>query len=331
MMKHFFKHLACACLAATAVGAQAQSSVTLFGLVDVSIGSTKAPGGLRQTGVDSGKLTTSHFGFRGTEDLGGGLSAVFKLEGFFRADTGDSGRFSGDTLFSRNANVGLSSKSFGTVTLGRHTTPLFVSTLAFNAFGDSFGYSPSVRHYFSSGTVTGDSGWSDSILYSSPVFGGFKFGVAVASKEGAGGQSNGGNWGLDAGYSSGPLAAAVVFQDVKKDGATALADTRTWQLNGAYDFGVAKAFAQFGEVENRTVPNTYRIGGLGARVPVGAGALLAQWGRISPDTGAGRNTLSLGYSHNLSRRTELYAVAMRDKLGSLSTGQSYSLGMRHRF
>ena len=85
----------------------------------------------------------------------------------------------------------------GKLAVGRNTTPLFVATLAFNAFGDSFGdsfgYSPNIRHYFTSGTVTGDSGWSDSVLYNSPSLGGFKFGVAAATKESAGGTSNGGN------------------------------------------------------------------------------------------------------------------------------------------
>lgn len=321
-----------ALFALSALGAaQAQSSVTTYGLIDVSFGSTKAPGGITQTTVDSGKLTTSYVGFRGGEDLGGGLSAVFKLEQFLRADTGDQGRFTGDAMWSRNAYVGLSSKDYGTITLGRNTTPLFVATLSFNAFGDSFGYSPSIRHYFTSGTVTGDSGWSDSVLYNSPSFGGFKFGLAAATKESAGGTSNGGNWSVDLGYSGGPLAAALVVQDVKKDGTTPLADTRTWQLSGSYDFGVAKTFAQVGKVDNRTTAMTWRLSSIGARVPVGAGAVLAQWGRLAPETGAGRNTLSLGYSHSLSKRTELYVVGMRDKLDGLSAGSSYSVGVRHRF
>lgn len=330
-MRLAFNCTAAALFALNTLGAQAQSSVNLYGLLDLSLGSTKAPGGTAQAGIDSGKLTTSFFGMRGSEDLGGGLSAVFKLEGFLRADTGESGRFTGDTLFSRNAVVGLSSKDYGTATLGRNTTPLFISTLSFNAFGDSFGYSPSIRHYFSSNTLTGDSGWSNSIVYSSPSFSGLKFGVAGATKGGANGNSNGGNWGADVGYASGPLAAAVVFQEVKKDGATPVADTRTWQLNGTYDFGVAKTFLQYGEVKNLTVPNTYRISGLGAKVPVGAGALLAQWGRLSPKTGSDRNTLSLGYDHNLSKRTDFYAVAMRDKIDNISSGRSYSVGIRHRF
>lgn len=328
-MKVLSKSSLAALLSFCALGAaQAQSSVTVYGLLDLSIGSTKAPGGISQTGVDSGKLTTSYFGFRSSEDLGGGVSAVFKIEQFLRADTGDAGRFGGDALWARNAYVGLSSQDYGTLTLGRNTTPLFVATLAFNAFGDSFGYSPSIRHYFTSGTVTGDSGWNDSVLYSSPNLGGFRFGLAAAAKEGAG---NGGNWSVDLGYAGGPLAAALVVQDVKKDGAVPLADTRTWQLGGSYDFGAAKAFLQLGEVDNRTTGMNWRVAGVGARVPVGAGAVLAQWGRLAPETGADRNTLSLGYSHNLSKRTELYAVGMRDKVDGLSAGSSYSVGVRHRF
>ena len=339
MMNNVYRTGFAALLAVTALGAQAQSSVTLFGLVDMSIGSNKAPGGLRQTGVDSGKMTTSYFGLRGSEDLGGGLSAVFRLEGFLQADTGASGRFSGDTLFSRTASVGLSSKTLGTLTLGRNTTPLFISTVSFNPFGDSYGYSPSTRHYFTSGTVTGDSAWNNSALYTSPEFGGFKFGVigaAAAAKSTGAGSSNGSNWGANVGYAGGPLSAALVYQSVKKDEtrpvpASVQNDTRTWQLNGAYDFTVAKAFAQYGEVKNTTTDNRYRISELGARVPVGAGAMLAAWGRVAPKTGPDRNTVSLGYDYNLSKRTDVYAVAMRDKVDTLSAGSSYSVGVRHRF
>ncbi len=314
----------------TALGAAAQSAVSVYGLLDLSIGSTKAPGGSSVTAIDSGKLTTSYYGFGGKEDLGGGFAAVFRLEGFFQADTGTQGRFTGDAQWARTASVGLAHTNYGTVTLGRNTTPLFVSTLMFNAFGDSFGYSPSIRHYFTSGTATGDTGWSDSIVYASPSYGGFRFGVSGATKTGDA-ATDGENWGINASYVSGQLSASLVWQDVEKDGATPINDTRTVQFGAAYDFGVAKAFLQLGEVKNTTVPNTYRISGLGARVPVGAGAFVAQWGQIDPTTGPDRNTVSLGYLHALSKRSELYAVAMRDKIDGLSTGGGYSLGMRHRF
>ncbi|WP_294001371.1 porin [Sphaerotilus sp.] len=328
-MKHF---LLGATLASTALlggttNAWAQSAVTLYGLIDASVGSNKAPGGARLRGVDSGKMTTSYLGFSATEDLGGGLSAVVKMEHFLRVDNGEAGRFNGDAFWARNAYVGLSSKSAGTVTLGRNTTPLFVSTLRMNAFGDSFGYSPSIRHFFASGTVTGDTGWSDSMLYTSPRWAGFSFALIGALGEG----SNGRNWGANAGYAEGPAAATVTLQSVKKDGATAVADTRTWQLGGSYDFGAAKLFGQYGRVKNETVVNQYRITEIGTKVPMGAGAALAQWGRIQPDTGARRDTLSLGYDHTLTKRTDVYAVAMRDHVANLSTGLGYSLGVRHRF
>ena len=334
-MKPVSKYTAAAFLAVTALGVQAQSSVNLYGLIDLSIGSTKPIGGISQTGIDNGKLTTSYFGLRGSEDLGGGLSAVFKIESYVRADTGASGRFNGDTLFARTASVGLSSNSFGTLTLGRNTTPLFVSTLSFNAFGDSFGYSPSIRHYFEggAGAVTGDSAWSNSVLYASPDFSGLKFGLIAATKSGTSGNinSNGGNWGANVAYAAGPLAAALVYQDVKKDGAAPVPDTRTWQLNGAYDFGVARTFLQLGRVKNTTTNVTYRLADVGAKIPVGSGNVLVQYGRLSPDVGNKTNTVSLGYSYNMSKRTELYAAAMRDKKDNLSAGSSYSLGMRHRF
>ena len=327
-MKNSIRLATASLFAFAALGAQAQSNVTVFGLMDLSVGSTKAPGGIANRDVDSGKMTTSYFGLRGSEDLGGGLSAVFRLEHFLRADTGEAGRFNGDSFWSRTASVGLSHKDYGTLTLGRNTTPLFVATINFNPFGDSFGLSPAVRHYFTSGTATGDSAWNDSIVYSSRVFGGLRVGAAVTTDtNGAGGR----NTGFNLGYSAGPLAAALVFQDVEKDGATPVQDTRTWQLSGSYNAGIAKLFAQVGTVDNKTTGNDYDLTGLGASVPVGAGFVLAYWGQIKPATGAKRTTVTVGYDHYVSKRTDLYAVAMSDKLSGLSSGHGYSLGIRHRF
>jgi predicted porin len=314
-----------ACMAGPAL---AQSSVTAFGLIDMSVGSSRAPGATSSIlGADSGKMTTSYLGFKGNEDLGDGLSAIFQLEGFLRADSGANGRFTGDTFWARNALVGLSSKEWGTVKLGRNTTTLFVATINFNAFGDSFGYSPAVRHIFSSGTVTGDSGWSDSVLYTTPNFGGFTGSAFVAAGEGAGGR----NVAASGTYVAGPLAAALVYQKVQKDGATAVDDTTVWMGNGAYDFGVVKVFAQYAKATNDTKHIDYKIYEAGASVPVGLGKFLLQVGQISPSTGAGRKTWTAGYDYWLSKRTDVYAVGMIDKLSGQSAGNSFSVGMRHRF
>jgi predicted porin len=87
-----------------------------------------------------GSMTTSFFGFRGGEDLGDGLAAYFVPESYMRPDTGESGRFGGDPFLTRNAYLGLSSASWDSIELGRNTTPLFVTTLRFNAFGPSIGF-----------------------------------------------------------------------------------------------------------------------------------------------------------------------------------------------
>jgi predicted porin len=314
-------------LATVSTFATAQSTVNLYGLADLSIGSTKAPGGASVTEVSSGKMTTSFIGMSGREDLGQGLAALFRFEGFVRMDTGAQGRFNGDPTWSRTASVGLAHKDYGTLTLGRNTTPLFVSSLLFNALGDSFGYSPTIRHYYTSGTVTGDSGWNQSVAYASPTWSGFRFGVIGATKD----TSNGPNWGVNLGYGRGPLALALVFQDVEKDGAAPVNDTSTTQFSASYDLGVAKLFAQYGQVENNTTGAEFDIAGLGVRAPMGKGALVAQWGLLDPEVGAKRNTVSLGYLYGLSKRTEVYAVAMHDKVSGLSSGGGYSVGVRHRF
>lgn len=307
-----------------ATAAQAQSNVTLYGLIDLSAGSFQAPGGLSKKGVDSGNMSTSYWGLKGSEDLGDGLRANFVMEAFMRNDAGQTGRFDGDPYWARTSTVGLSNR-FGAINLGRNTTSLFVQTLLFNAFGDSFGFSPSIRHYFTSGTVSGDTGWADSVKYSSPSMGGFSF-----TAHGALGEANGGrNEGLSALYFGGPLALGAAWQEVKKG--AAVADTSSWQLAGSYDFKVVKFYAQYGEVDNDNSLNSYAISGLGGEMTFGVGKLLAQYSQVSPDVGASRKTASLGYDHFLSKRTDLYAVYMQDRMDGLSNGTSYAAGVRHRF
>jgi predicted porin len=174
--------------------------------------------------------------------------------------------------------------------------------------------------------VTGDSGWSDAIMYTSPAFAG-----ATVTLFGAPGEGNGGrNAGATVSYSAGPLAGGLVWQQVEK-GST-VQDTTTWQAAGSYDFTIVKVFAQYGSVSNDSTGRNHDISGLGFAVPVGPlGKALLQWGHISPDAGASRTTVSLGYDHYLSKRTDLYGAYMSDQLSGLSNGNSYSLGIRHRF
>ena len=327
-----------ALVALGATAAQAQSTVTLYGLLDVSVGQTKAPGAKATKGVDSGNMTTSFWGVKGSEDLGGGMSAVFALESFLRADVAAAGRFGADTFWARSAYVGLSSKGAGTLTMGRNTTSLFVNTLLFNSFGDSFGFSPAIRQTFTSSPgfptvltkandvqVSGDTGWSDSVKYASPSFGGLSFTGHVAAGEANGGR----NVGISALYFGGPFAAGFAWQKVEK-GST-VSDTTAWQLGGSYNFSPVKVYAQYGSNDNKTFDNTIKVIGLGADYTIGLGKILLQWNKLSPDVGADLKTLSVGYDYQMSKRTDLYAVYMNEKKTGLSTGSSYALGIRHRF
>lgn len=311
--------------ALTAMGsAQAQSSVQAYGLIDVSAGQFQDAGGTKDKSVASGKMSTSYFGFKGTEDLGSGLKANFAIESFLRADSGSAGRFNGDAFWARNAYVGLAG-GFGSLNLGRNTTSLFVSTLIFNAFGDSFGYSPSIRHYFTSGTVTGDTGWNQSLSYTTPNMGGLTGQLQVTGNDGT---STGRKVGGNVLYFSGAFAGTVAYQKVK---AGTTNGTTTSQVGASYDLGAAKLYGQYGKVKNDTTGMGYKLAELGVAVPVGAGKLLAEVGQLKPDTGAKRTTITAGYDYTLSKRTDVYAVAMSDKKTGVNTGSTYAVGVRHKF
>lgn len=143
--------------------------------------------------------------------------------------------------------------------------------------------------------------------------------------EGKGGR----NTGLSALYFGGPLVLGASWRAVKKG--APVADTTTWQLAGSYDFKGVKLYAQCGEATNDSSLNHYAISGIGGELNIGAGKLMAQNSQVSPDVGANRKAASLGYDYFLSKRTDLYAVYMQDRLSGLANGNNYAAGIRHRF
>ena len=340
---HNKKILALAVLAACAAGAQAQSSVQATGLVDVYVGSMKNSGDADRTNVlGSGGMTTSWFGFKGSEDLGGGLKANFLLTGFMRADTGTPGRFNGDPFFSRDALVSLSG-DFGAVTLGRTVAPNFVPTIMMNPFGDSFTFSPLVLHQnialFNStgwaGTNPSDTGWSNQVIYSSPKVGGFNANLHYQFGEQQG-QSSKNNVGLNVNYANGPLALTAFYEDVNMTNPTpsVLADSKkNWMLGANYDAGFAKLFATYGQTSAKKSDYKGKTASLGATIPLAANSrILAGWAHTKLDNSdLKRNTVSVGYNYDLSKRTDAYAIAMYDKVKTYSSGTSFGVGIRHRF
>ena len=340
---HNKKILALAVLAACAAGAHAQSSVQATGLVDVYVGSMKNSGDADRTNVlGSGGMTTSWFGFKGSEDLGGGLKANFLLTGFMRADTGTPGRFNGDPFFSRDALVSLSG-DFGAVTLGRTVAPNFVPTIMMNPFGDSFTFSPLVLHQnialFNStgwaGTNPSDTGWSNQVIYSSPKVGGFNANLHYQFGEQQG-QSSKNNVGLNVNYANGPLALTAFYEDVNMTNPTpsVLADSKkNWMLGANYDAGFAKLFATYGQTSAKKSDYKGKTASLGATIPLAANSrILAGWAHTKLDNSdLKRNTVSVGYNYDLSKRTDAYAIAMYDKVKTYSSGTSFGVGIRHRF
>jgi predicted porin len=365
--------LPAALLAAGAAQAQT-SSVTLYGLMDLGLASMEGANtgvnasAVKNRQVINGALSTSHFGLRGTEDLGGGLAATFELSSFFRANTGQVGRgdatttpvnVSADPFWSRQAWAGLGSTTFGRLRLGNSTTQLFFNTITSNAFADSTNFSPIVLVTFFGSALSGGTGWTNQIIYESPRFAGFSVNAAISASEGQGGR----NGAVRAAYAAGPLAVSFAGQSVKKNPIT-FADglsnnnTRSWQLAGSYDFSVVKVWAHLGRIDNRGTETTplslsYKIWDVSASVPLGAGKVLAGYAaRKTSDTIAPvpatlnggnieRKVLTVGYDHDLSKRTDVYALLMSDKTvtrtlpapGSLvsASGTSMAVGVRHRF
>lgn len=336
---------AAAALACTA--AQAQSSVQLYGLVDVSVGQFQNAGGVKLKRLDSGNMSTSYIGFKGNEDLGGGLSAGFTLESFILVDSGGASRVPGvDAYWARNANLHLAG-GFGRVRLGRQGPPLFVSTLLFNAFGDSFGYSPAIRQYYNApyGTpLVGDSGWNNAIGYSTPSFGGLSATVLVAAGEGAA-TAKGPNVGAHVLYFGGPVALTAAWQKVEAQGTLGRAisafpgftSQTSYQLGGSYTLGSVKLSALFGKISTEAladvdVTNLH----LSATYKMGAGSFLATYGTSEIETVGSTakpesKMLSLGYIYSLSKRSDLYGVYMSDKYTGRTSGTTLALGVRHTF
>lgn len=345
--------LALFALTAVAGAAQAQSSVKLYGLVNEDFGSYQLAGSAKTKGVASGNMATSFWGISGSEDLGAGTKAIFAMEGFFLADTGSQGRFSGDSMFARSAYVGLSG-DWGLVKMGRNTNLTFLSLLLFNSFGDSFGFSPTILHYFTDqrgfgAKLQGDSGWSNSITYASPSFGGFKVNLQGAFAEGA---ANGkSNFGGNIIYSGGPFSATVSYQTVGSTPAPAggvpagsfnTLKENTWTTGASYDFGVVKLYGQYGKIKDKLNNTENKIWDISASVPVtAASSLLVAYGqsKVTGINGAvfadtKRKTASVAYDYNLSKRTDVYIVYMNDKVPSYvtyATGNTVALGMKHAF
>ena len=311
--------LALAVLAASGA-AMAQSSVTLYGVADTGvtyIGGNEDVYGLTATGGN----TNSRLGFRGVEDLGGGLKASFQLEAGINIDdgTGYLGKEGGKGLeFRRISKIGLEG-GFGSVTLGRDLTASYMAVSRYDVFGDTgIGASLAWKNGYDART-------QNAISYYTPTISGFRAGINYGFGEQV--EARDSRYvGVGLAYDNGPISVGFGYDRQNNVAATAAAalftsktaqDLSTWQLGGSYNFGVAKAAALYKETEYKDIPGSdaptakLKTFGLGVTAPVGAGEVRASYNHHRL-TGLGdtlkADQFSLGYVHNMSKRTALYGT-----------------------
>lgn len=344
-------------LGASAGMCSAQTNVTMYGVVDVGVVRESGGAAGAATKLTSGVASGSRLGLKGSEDLGGGLSALFLLENGFQADTGAMGQ--GGLLFGRQAYVGLRGNA-GTVTLGRQYTPQYLAVAAVDPFGS--GMAGDTKNLM---TATGNSSsrMDNAVKYQSPSYAGFSGEAVYGAGEVAGDNSAGRQLGAALSYVHGPLALRLAHHHRDNDTATVknLGSARNTVATAVYDAGFMKAHFAYGVDEgvNSALPrnsaNPYgvavtpstdsRVLLLGATVPCGRHVLLASWIRRDDRTARDQDAtqLAFGYRYLLSSRTDLYAATayIRNRNGAAYTvgsaiesgtgNRAVNLGMRHNF
>ena len=343
-----------------AASAQAQSNVTIYGIVDAGL--VRESGGVAGsvTKLTSGIGSQSRLGFKGTEDLGDGLSAIFQLETGYKIDDGSLD--SANTIFNRQAFIGLKSKDLGTLTLGRQYTPLYN---AMSQVADPFGagYAGSIKNLFPAKGANTRA--SNAVNYSTISFDGFSIDAQYSFGEQAGSNSAGRQMGFGANYANGPLNVRLVYNNKNTDvvGKPSVDTSRNTMLAANYDFQVVKAFFAYSAdkgpvsaelpVANAFGYKTAPVASIdsndlliGASVPVSANDfILASYTRKNDKTALNQDAdqFALGFSHLLSKRTNFYvAVAkMKNKNGAGYTvgnnneagsgDKGFNIGVRHQF
>ena len=305
----------------------AQSTVTLYGRLNTTLESQKS-GGQRQTVVND---NASRFGFTGSEDLGGGLKAIFRLESGFRSDTGETYDFEGTKkLFGREATVGLSG-GFGTVRLGQQALlPAYLATADYVSMHNHDTGKSSDALF---GGFLIDYRQSNSISYTTPNINGFTLEVAQGLNEKANVPGTAvrrkNQTDIAANYDAGPLHLGAGYEKI--------GDDKLLALRALYEFGALTVggylerddFVIRGKRNNVRVSAMYTVGASEFHANVGSA------GKFSNVVDSKAQQYTLGYNYNLSKRTKVYGYFTRlnDNAGKVYGGDfnSTAVGVRHNF
>jgi predicted porin len=346
--------MALALFGAFAGVAHAQTEVQIYGNVDA--GFIKRSGSTLQIG----KRAANTLGFKGNEDLGNGLKALFQLEIRYEPDTGtvENGN---RPLFQGESRVGLAG-DFGMVRIGRGR-PAFQESIA--AFDPWHGL-PTPAGFYTDLTVAGynsdplgapvgsNNRWSNAIWYNSNPFSGFQVNATFATKEAAGGpavigtgtaalpqypansEASAHPFSVSGTYNNGPIGAIVAYE-------RNAIESKVWSVGGSLapmpDLRVMATYTKQDQGHTRLFNPKTKAWVLGATYAMGPGKVLAGYGQKHPDGAAKTKQLSLGYEYSLSKRTYVYVDASRKKdittaAGTLaipSTVNHYDIGLNHSF
>ncbi|AUL48760.1 porin [Bordetella trematum] len=364
-------------LLATALGlslagiAQAETSVTLYGVIDTGIGYNKIKGpdysGSRVSMIN-GVQAGSRWGLRGSDELGDGLRAIFTLESGFDSGNGNSAQ--GGRLFGRQATIGVANDAWGSLEFGRQATVGSNYLADIDPFYTSYGQANMGTGFSAANTMR----WDNMVMYRTPSVNGIELGVGYSFNVDSEDASHSGfrtadnTRGITAGvrYLSGPLNVTLTYDQLNGASRSSVdkgATPRQYAIGATYDFEVVKVAAAYGRTTDgwfvgqdldSGTPYSNEFGSyrfadgfkanaymVGATVPLsGASSLFGSWQRVDPsnkrlngndDT---MNVFSLGYTYDLSKRTNVYAYgsyakdyAFVDGLKSTAMG----VGLRHRF
>lgn len=347
--------LAALTLLAAAGSAQAQSNVQVYGLIDVGVdyASDAAANGKSLTRVSSGGMNTSRWGFRGAEDLGGGLKAIFQLEGGILMDTGALD----GALFRRQANVGLEGK-FGRLIIGRSFTSVYDTVIQYDPMGFAPFYS-----WATTGPATGPSkygmttGFDNMVKYSGST-GAFKYGASYGFGEQAGSAADSRKIATAVSYSANGVGLMATWERVNGNvvPVTGNRDENTvYHLGANYETGPLKfwlAGRNFETVPGRAaaadVKATTIWGGVAYKPQPGVTITGAVYRIDVKNVAAGRDADPImyvaRYRYALSKRTDAYVAAAyakgkngqltglsRDDAGFADAQRGLIVGMQHRF
>ena len=340
------KSLIALAVMAASGAAMAQSTVTLYGIADVWVGNVSIDNGTTDksyTQMVSGGVSTSRWGMRGSEDLGGGLKANFQFEQGVNVDDGAASNFG------RAAWVGFSG-GFGAVKLGlagtayddvmARSVALFDSDLSpVNGFTLNDGTAGGLKN---AGAVFKSVQYSpgkapNQIHYQAPNMGGISGAISYALDEDTGAGTAVTAFNLT--YSGGPVSAELAYQDQATQGNAN--DVTFLRLGAAYNFGMATAKFQYGKVDNfGNVANAETTEwAIGADIPLSPAMTVAVGYAQSEDNAAGgdqeRDGFGIAVAYTLSKRTTVYggvkSMTYDNKVGADTDVTAYAIGVRHAF